>query len=206
MTPLDSATLEARGNTPADVFFAMMEAGTLGHGIGKASNGRVHGFGPLVGHVALLAAFARLINAQRIVELGTGTGVGTRAFMEACRHTGGHVWSVDKDPLHIVKELGADPRVTFVVDLTTRYAKKWDGPVDIVYVDADHSAKSALEDLEAWAVHSPRLFLMDDTMDSNAHFKSPLHAAETFCERHGWTQWNIPLGTGLCVLLPNRAP
>ena len=179
-----------------------MEEGGLGPGVQQIDSGRVHGHGPLWGHSALLAIFARAIHALRIVELGTGTGIGTRAFMEACTHTGGHLWSVDKDPLPVQEMLRADPRVTFVVSLTTEYAKQWSGSVDIVYVDADHSAKSAEDDLEAWLVHSPRMFLMDDTMDLNTPHGSPLHAAEAFARRHGWTQWNIPLGTGLCVLLP----
>jgi len=92
--------------------------------------------------------------------------------------------------------------VTFIVDTTTHAAKRWERAVDLVYVDADHSRKSAMDDMEAWLPHGPKAFLLDDTMDSNDPHGSPLEAAEDFCRRHGWTMWNIPVGTGLCIVLP----
>lgn len=193
---------EYTGNLPSAEFFALMAQGTFGDAVRKIESGRVHAMGPLLGHTSLLTILPRLLNAQHIVELGTGTGIGTRAFMAAVAETGGHVFSVDMVERPGKTELEGAPGVTFLIDKTVAAAKKWKGPVDIVYVDADHSAQSVFEDLEAWAKHKPKLFLVDDTMDANDPHGSPLDGVERFCQKSGWRYWNIPLATGLAILVP----
>jgi len=202
--------LEASGNLPAREFFALMASGALGPGVNQASAKRVYGYGPLRGHISLLTAFARSLNAKVVVELGTGTSIGTRAFMEACRHTGGHVWSVDHAVTPGRVELEGRPGVTFILGKTVATAKKWPSicqkPIDIVYVDGDHTRAGALADMTAWAALHPRMMLVDDTMDTDPPSGCPLYAVEDFCKQSGWTAWNIPIGTGLCVLLPGALP
>ena len=203
MSTEHGATLEARGCLPAKQFFALAEQAVLGPGVHRYDETRLHVSGPTYGHIALLAIFARLLGAKRIVELGTGIGIGTRAFLDAVRTTGGHVWSVDMHPRVGREELKDNPDATFVIDSSTGFAKKWQGPVDLVYVDADHSAASVEADLTAWAKHNPRLFLVDDTLDTNVPHGSPLDGMEAFASKCGWTWWNLPLATGLGVLMPS---
>ncbi len=153
-------------------------------------------------HSQLLVQVCRMMRAKNIVELGSGTGVGTAALADYCVSVGGHLTSVDIGETIAKSKLGHRPEITFVVSDSVSYADRWQGPVDVVYVDSDHSRRHALNELNGWLRHGPRMFLMDDTLDPNDPHGSPLEAALDFCAQHSWTWCNIPVGTGLAILLP----
>jgi len=59
----------------------------------EARNEQIPIVGPLVGK--LLYLLARLRNAQHLLELGTAIGYSTLYLAHACRHTGGHLVSLE---------------------------------------------------------------------------------------------------------------
>ena len=61
-------------------------------------------------HSGLMTAISRLVRARWFVELGTGTGIGTRAFLACARETEGHVWSIDHEERLGKAELEGDPQ------------------------------------------------------------------------------------------------
>ena len=176
-------------------------------------------------HSGLLTAVSRLVGARYFVELGTGTGIGTRAFLRCARETDGHVWSIDHEERLGKKELEGDPRVTFVIGDTIEvgsrtgdWAKEkgeppqhrahalavsaiWGKP-DVVYVDSDHSYAHALAELRIWSKLNPKVVFADDTMDPNEPWGSPIQAVHDFCEESGWRYINVPVATGLAILVP----
>lgn len=111
---------------------------------------------------------ALIMNAQKIVELGTGTGVSTQLFCDALRETGGHLWTVDKDPPNqIVKNKilnnGYHPFVTFMTNDSVEAGYDWqNGEIDILFIDADHSKKSVYNDFQAWIRHNPKVIFWHD--------------------------------------------
>lgn len=160
---------------------------------------------PRQGHDDLVSVLAELINARRIVELGTGPGWATRALAGVARRTGGTLWSVDIVDAPGREGLKDDPNVHFVTADSVAWAADWSGLVDLVYCDSDHSYPHVLNELRAWSRHLPRMILVDDTLAPNTPHGSPLEAVVDFCvESPAWRWWNIPVHTGLVILLPDR--
>lgn len=153
-------------------------------------------------HLGLLKAVSRLVGARYFVELGTGPGEGTRAFIDCAEETDGHVWSIDKDATVGREGLEDHRRVTFLTGDTVRAAVAWTTPVDVVYVDSDHSYAHALIELCVWSVHGPRVIFADDTLNENGTHGAPIEAVHDFCEKLGWRYVNVPVHSGLAILLP----
>ncbi len=97
--------------------------------------------GPVVGQ--LLYLMARLHNARRIIELGTAIGYSTLYLAQACRHTGGKVFSYDLSP-ELVKrakismvEAGFEDVVQISCEEALKAMKQLEHPVDMIFMDID---------------------------------------------------------------------
>jgi predicted O-methyltransferase YrrM len=88
---------------------------------------------------ALLAVLAASKPGGRLLELGTGTGLGT-AWLLAGMGAGAHLDSVDTDPDVVAvaeRHLGSDPRVTFhIADGADFISSASAGGFDLIYADA----------------------------------------------------------------------
>jgi predicted O-methyltransferase YrrM len=88
---------------------------------------------------ALLTVLAASKPGGRLLELGTGTGLGT-AWLLAGMDAGARLDTVDTDPSAVAiarRHLGADARVTFhVADGADFIARSPAGQFDLIYADA----------------------------------------------------------------------
>jgi predicted O-methyltransferase YrrM len=114
---------------------------------------------------ALLRALAASKPAGRILELGTGTGIGS-AWLLAGMDENSTLTSVDTDPQvqAVAREiLGADPRLTLVIEDGAAFVRRQvPQSFDLVFADAMPGKYEALE--EALALVRPGGFYVIDDM------------------------------------------
>jgi predicted O-methyltransferase YrrM len=64
-------------------------------------------------------------------------------------------------------EAGISANVRLIPAMTGDAARVWSGPIDFLYIDADHSYEGALADLTAWVPHvAPGGLVVGDDYDS----------------------------------------
>ena len=139
--------------------------------------------GPAEGR--LLELLLRLINATKVVEIGTLAGY-SALWMARALPPGGHLWTIESDPKHagvaaeVVGEAGLGDRVTVIRDDATEVLPNLcdSGPFCAVFLDAD---KGRYDLYGRWATENLRtgglligdnayLFgrLLDDSEDAKA--------------------------------------
>jgi predicted O-methyltransferase YrrM len=119
------------------------------------------------------------------VELGTWQGASAVPVARAIQRWGGTLtcvdtWSgelnedggslPDKTPVMLftcarrMVEAGVSANVRLIAATTAAVAKVWNGPIDFLYIDADHGYDGVMADLEAWVPHvrSGGLIVGDD--------------------------------------------
>jgi len=117
----------------------------------------------------LLGLFARLVRAQRVVEVGTLAGFSAITLARGMTDDG-HLWTIEHDPKHAtvargnIAAAGLAHRITVVegdgVDCLARLEEH--GPFDMVFVDAD---KARYDQYGRWArahLREGGLLLMDN--------------------------------------------
>ena len=133
----------------------------------------------------LLELLLRLINATKVVEIGTLAGY-SALWMARALPPGGHLWTIESDPKHagvaaeVVGEAGLGDRVTIIRDDATEVLPNLcdSGPFCAVFLDAD---KGRYDLYGRWATENLRtgglligdnayLFgrLLDDSEDAKA--------------------------------------
>jgi len=91
----------------------------------------------------LLRQLAEVAGARKVVELGTSTGYSGLWFALALRATGGHLITHELDPERAetarknFERAGVADLVTIVVGNAHETVDKVEGPVDVVFLDAD---------------------------------------------------------------------
>jgi len=91
----------------------------------------------------LLRLLTQAASAKRVVEIGTSNGYSGIWFCLALRATGGKLITHDIDAGRVArarenfKQAGVDQLVTIVMGDAHEQVKKLEGPIDIVFIDAD---------------------------------------------------------------------
>lgn len=102
-------------------------------------------------HVMTLYFIASEFKCKRIVEIGTGMGESTLALAMAAYKNDGHVTTFDIENCFEAKQLiekqGLIDYVTFIqCDKEHINYIKWDGRIDLVFIDGDHSEDAVRRD------------------------------------------------------------
>jgi len=108
----------------------------------------------------ILELLVRLVGATKIVEIGTLVGYSAVRMARALR-PGGHLWSIEYEPLHAdvaranIAAAGFADRATVLVgaarDVLPTLVDK--GPFDVVFIDAD---KDGYDEYGKWALANLR--------------------------------------------------
>ena len=136
-------------------------------------------------HGNKILALLELDRPKVCVELGTWQGASAVPVAMSIARWGGTLTCIDtwsgelnadggsepgRPPVMLftcarrIVEAGISANVRFIPGMTSAAAKVWSGPIDFLYIDADHSYDGVRSDLEAWAPHvrSGGLILGDD--------------------------------------------
>jgi len=139
------------------------------------------------------------------VELGTWLGASAIPVARSIRRWGGTLTCVDtwhgtidgqslyRAPWMLascarnIVDAGVSANVRLIPATTADAAPWWSGPIDYLYVDADHSYESVMADLHAWVPHVRRggLILGDDY--GNDMFPGVQRAWDDFVHAQGLT-------------------
>jgi hypothetical protein len=123
------------------------------------------------------------MNAQHILEIGTRSGNSTRIFLEALKKTGGHITTVDKVSPIWDKDLMKQYEGSYTTIKECSGKLKWDKPIDILYVDGNHSYPWVYGELfkySCWLLPKG-LIILHDT-DHNQHADEIRACIHHFCK------------------------
>ena len=122
-------------------------------------------------HGELVLELIEQLRPQTIVELGTWRGASAIAMARLARTWGGVVYCVDtwmgevnggveSGPPAMLGEVGRNivaagvaSSIRLIPALTVDAAAWWTGPIDFLWIDADHTYDAVRADLEAWVPH-----------------------------------------------------
>jgi predicted O-methyltransferase YrrM len=91
----------------------------------------------------MLRVLTEAANAKNVIEIGTSTGISGLWFCMALEKTGGKLTTFELDPQRAAlarthfKQAGVDRLVTIVEGDAHKNIAKVNGPVDLVFIDAD---------------------------------------------------------------------
>jgi predicted O-methyltransferase YrrM len=91
----------------------------------------------------MLRVLAESANAKQVLEIGTSTGISGLWFLLALERTGGRLTTLEIDPRRAAlarghfKRAGVDGLVTLVEGDAHRSISKLQGPLDVVFIDAE---------------------------------------------------------------------
>jgi len=159
-------------------------------------------------HLKLLYEIVVGANAQRIVELGTRGGNSTCALVIGASETGGHVVSVDhgkgtdrsgkigEGPVweflaqtadFIRLELELEDFWTLVIKDDVKYAREYEGEIDLLFIDTNHSYDLTKKELATWGkkVVSGGFILLHDTVS----FPGQNRAILEFIDEHPHSEY-----------------
>lgn len=103
-------------------------------------------------HLATLNMLTIELGLKTVLELGTGIGETTVAFLEAAKELDGKVYSIDIDPCQeahsVIKNYGLEKYWTFIQADSLKI--KWDRPIDHLYIDTVHTFQQAAKELKKY--------------------------------------------------------
>ena len=147
------------------------------------------------GHYAMLLYL--IIKSQRletVVEMGIGEGYSTRFLLEAIKDFNGKVYSIDiEDKTNIKISKDNEKNWKFIQGNSAIIGVGWKEPIDLIFIDGDHSYLSVLSDLAAWYQHVKKdgyIAMHDCTSNSeveqamNQFFKDKQVEKIVFPQRH----------------------
>lgn len=140
----------------------------------------------------------------QVIEIGTYEGNSLVAILRGLAyHEDAHVWTIDlsdrteADDTVAMSGLSGE-RYTRIVRGSFDVAQDWDkGPVDMVYVDGDHSEAGVRSDIRAWAPHVKPggLMVFDDFQTPN--YTGSTKAVNALMFHDG--SWRLVGQVGRCV-------
>jgi len=145
------------------------------------------------------------VKAKVVVELGTGVGYSTDAFLTALRLTDGILYSVDinlGEPIKgTIERLKGETRVVFILGDSREVGKNWDkGNIDLLLCDSDHHPLHVLAELEIWGKFNPKLILIHDTLNSDGQWGHLYKIVKEYTESKGRIFYNLDIPYGLGVI------
>ncbi len=160
---------------------------------------------------ALLAALAASKPGGRLLELGTGTGIGT-AWLLSGMDAGARLETVDTDPAVVAiaqRHLAADPRVTFhLADAGEIVGRLPRDAFDLIFADAWPGKFSHVDETLA-LLRAGGIYVIDDLLpqpnwpDGHAARIPPLVAALE--ARTGFTTVRLSWASGLMLVVRRAA-
>lgn len=159
-------------------------------------------------HLPRFVEMVKTSNAQKVIELGTRTGVSTIAWLYALEQTGGHLWSVDIDAK---PPIGDYPHWTFIQgdDCRPEIQVQLPTQADIVFIDTSHHYEHTLRELRGYRpfVKPGGLIVCHDTelpQPEGMPASDPLYpvktAIEKFIAETGFRWLNVPECWGLGII------
>ena len=127
--------------------------------------------------------FLRGMAHGNVLEIGVHAGVSTTALLAGVEEHGGHVWSLDVHAGCRYVWYG-HPQWTFC-DLHGGDVATPDLPLDVVFIDGDHSWSAVLRDLETWtpSVRTGGVVLCHDA--DTVDFPGVRQAIDEYCQVFG---------------------
>jgi len=146
-----------------------------------------------------------LLDAKKIVELGTGPGLSGNIFCKTLKKTGGILYSVDlimQNCQNTVERLKQSyDNFVFIQGDSIEVAQTWDkGDIDILLCDSDHAYERVYGELKAWTKFNPKIIFIHDTFLDD-RLLDPYYAAKTWAEEHGRTFLNHNWQNGLGIII-----
>lgn len=160
-------------------------------------------------NVQALMSAALVLRAKTVVELGTGTGVSADAFLAVLRVTNGLLYSVElypenEDVKKTLDRLKDEPRFIFISSDSVEAGRSWNrGPIDVLYVDSNHSYEHVLEELMVWGALNPKVIFVHDILNPDNERAPPYFACEEYAKRTGKvfvSMEHFPCGLGVFLL------
>jgi predicted O-methyltransferase YrrM len=166
-------------------------------------------------YLPFLHETARSYAGVRVLELGTRSGNSTLAFLAAAEAAGGHVTSVDVDPVTFSAEMrlwARCPWWTFVRgdDMDAAVQSLLPAQCDVLFLDTSHQYGHTLAELRAYMprvaaggvalFHDTRVF---GTWSQPGDTVPPVaRALDDWCAESGLSWENLPGRYGLGVIRP----
>lgn len=137
-----------------------------------------------------------------VVELGVRRGESTTALLAAVNDTGGRLISVDITECRQTRcRLKGEPNWVFVHGDDMELIKKWDKPIDHLFIDTSHTFDHTLMELREWGrwVKDYGIISLHDTNAPN--YPMVMSAVEKYLEENpNFTFNNYPESFGLGVI------
>lgn len=160
-----------------------------------------------------LPTFVRVVtelDAQKVIELGTRSGVSTIAWLHGLAKTGGHLWSVDIDPAPAIERRGMGlAGWTFVRgdDCSETVFRALPDAADVVFIDTSHDYSHTMAELSLyqWKVRPGGLLMLHDTELAHPEGTTGLpypvkRAVLEFCGQQHYEWRNDPHCFGLATI------
>ena len=171
--------------------------------------------GPAAGYFCYL--IARLTNARRVFELGSGYGYSTAWFARAVRENGGGVvhhvvWEdeLSQRARRHLDTLGFTDLVRFTVGEAVEALRATDGPFDIVFNDIDKQGYPSALDVVEMKLRAGGVMITDnalwhgrifDEADDSAATRGVRELTARLTREPGWSTTLVPIRDGLLVAM-----
>ena len=145
------------------------------------------------------------VKAKTVVELGSGMGGSASVFSDACKITGGKVFSVDIAPKfseQAKKKCEGRDNITFILGDSIEVGKGWvGGKIDVLLCDSDHAYEHVIGELNVWSKFNPEIILVHDTLSPKLEVCKTYKACKDWAIQNGWKFLNLHEPCGLGILL-----
>lgn len=135
-----------------------------------------------------------------VVELGTRSGNSTTALLAAVNDSGGHLYCVDINP-NCSKLFPREPNWTFIHGDDRVVVKRWNKPIDHLFIDTSHTFEHTIFELREWGkwLKSHGIISLHDTARSNYKV---MEAIQKYMEENPskFTLTTFPESSGLGIL------
>jgi len=140
-------------------------------------------------HLGVMFIIALIMNAKKIVELGTGVGVSGNLFSNVLMLTDGKLYSVDKFPNEPmtrggIELLSSKKNITFIEGDSVEVGRTWSEEVDIVYCDSAHGEEHVLNELRVWGPKA-KILIVHDIFTPERERGPPYTACEKYAKESG---------------------